>query len=73
MTEAVHTNGHNGHVAFREIIELNSGTFEFSPSDNEFPVVISVVSNTNFLLDILTELDNERAEKDGLRNVGGEL
>ncbi len=59
-------NGHNGHGAFREIIEVNSGTFEFNTSDNEFPVVINIVSNTNFLLDVLTELDNERAEKDGL-------
>jgi hypothetical protein len=66
-------NGHNGHGAFREIIEINSGTFEFTTSDNEFPVVINVVSNTNFLLDVLTELDNERAEKDGLRNVGSEI
>lgn len=65
-------NGHNGHGAFREIIEINSGTFEFSTSENEFPVVINVSSNTNFLLDVLTELDNERAEKDGLRNVGSE-
>src|SRR6188768_1628926 len=30
-------NGHNGHAAFREIIELNSGTFEFSIAENEFP------------------------------------
>jgi hypothetical protein len=60
-------NGHNGHGAFRDIIEMNSGTFEFSTSDNEFAVVINVTSNTNFLLDVLTELDNERAEKDGLR------
>jgi hypothetical protein len=66
-------NGHNGHIAFREIIEVNSGTFEFSTSDNEFPVVINIVSNTNFLLDVLTELDNERAEQDGLRNIGGEI
>src|SRR5215213_7111646 len=66
-------NGHNGHTAFREIIEINSGTFEFSISDNEFPVVIIVASNTNFLLDVLTELDNERAEKDGIRNVGSEM
>ncbi|HVF30381.1 MAG TPA: DUF4388 domain-containing protein [Pyrinomonadaceae bacterium] len=66
-------NGHNGHVAFREIIEINSGTFEFSTSENEFPVVINVASNTNFLLDVLTELDNERAEKQGLRNMGSEL
>ena len=65
-------NGNNGHVAFRDIIEINSGTFEFSTSVHEFPVIITVSSNTNFLLDVLTELDNERAEKQGLRNVGGE-
>jgi tetratricopeptide (TPR) repeat protein len=66
-------NGHNGVTAFRAIIEINGGTFEFSTSDHEFPVVITVSSNTNFLLDVLTELDNERAEKQGLRNVGGEM
>lgn len=66
-------NGNNGVRAFRDIIEINSGTFEFSNSENEFPVVIAVSSNTNFLLDVLTELDNERAEKQGLRSVGGEL
>ena len=62
-------NGHNGVKAFREIIEINSGTFEFSTSDTEFTVVISISSNTNFLLDVLTELDNERAEKAGMRNL----
>lgn len=66
-------NGSNGVTAFRDIIEINSGTFEFNVSDHEFPVIISVSSNTNFLLDVLTELDNERAEKQGLRNVGGEM
>lgn len=65
-------NGHNGHAAFREIIELNSGTFEFSIAENEFQVVINISSNTNFLLDVLTELDNERAEKQGLRNLSEE-
>jgi hypothetical protein len=64
--------GHNGTKAFREIIEINSGTFEFSTTDTEFTVVISVVSNTNFLLDVLTELDNEKAEKQGLRNLNTE-
>ena len=67
------SNGHNGVAAFREIIEISSGTFEFSTSDHEFPVVITITSNTNFLLDVLTELDNERAEKQGLRNVSDEL
>jgi hypothetical protein len=66
-------NGMNGVPAFREIIEINSGTFEFSVSDNAFPIVIVVSSNTNFLLDVLTDLDNERAEKQGLRSVGDEM
>ena len=66
-------NGNNGVPAFREIIEINSGTFEFSTSEIEFPVVIAISSNTNFLLDVLTELDNERAEKQGLRNVADEM
>ena len=65
-------NSHNGHKAFREIIEINSGTFEFSTTETEFTVVINVSSNTNFLLDVLTELDNERAEKQGLRNLKAE-
>lgn len=65
-------NGHNGTKAFREIIEINSGTFEFSVSEMQFSVVINVTSNTNFLLDVLTELDNERAEKQGLRTLDAE-
>ncbi|HSK73855.1 MAG TPA: DUF4388 domain-containing protein [Pyrinomonadaceae bacterium] len=65
-------NGHNGAKAFREIIEINSGAFEFSTSESEFPVVINVSSNTNFLLDILTELDKEKAEKQGLRDISEE-
>lgn len=66
-------NGHNGHIAFRDLIEINSGTFEFNVSETEFPIVIAISSNTNFILDVLTELDNERAEKQGLRNMGDEL
>jgi hypothetical protein len=66
-------NGHNGTKAFREIIEINGGTFEFSTSETEFTVVISITSNTNFLLDVLTELDNERAEKQGLHNEMPEI
>ncbi|MEZ5424803.1 MAG: DUF4388 domain-containing protein [Pyrinomonadaceae bacterium] len=58
--------GKNGNAAFRQIIEINSGTFEFSTSENEFPVVISVSSNTNYLLDTLTQLDTERAEQQGM-------
>lgn len=66
-------NGRNGSTAFKEIVEISSGTFEFQISESEFPIVINISSNTNFILDVLTELDNERAEKDGLRSVGSEL
>jgi tetratricopeptide (TPR) repeat protein len=65
-------NGKNGIAGFRDIVEITGGTFEFAVSDHSFPVVIAVTSNTNFLLDVLTELDNERAEKQGLRNLGKE-
>jgi tetratricopeptide (TPR) repeat protein len=65
-------NGHNGAKAFREIIEINSGSFEFTTSESEFPVVINITNNTNFLLDILTEMDKEKAEKQGLRDLGSE-
>ena len=64
--------GKNGAIAFRDIIEINGGTFEFSVSETSFPVLITVSSNTNFMLDVLTELDHERAEKQGLRNVADE-
>lgn len=61
--------GRRGDAAFRRIIEINSGTFEFSTSSEEFPVSLLVSSNTNYLLDILTQLDTERAEKSGERNL----
>ncbi|MFN6963527.1 MAG: DUF4388 domain-containing protein [Pyrinomonadaceae bacterium] len=59
--------GKNGHKAFKDIIEISVGTFEFTTSEHEFIVVINVSSNTNFMLDVLTELDNERAEAQGLK------
>ncbi len=59
-------NGKKGIPAFREIIEISRGVFEFSTSENEFPVMIQVSSNTTFLLDLLTELETEKAKKEGL-------
>lgn len=62
--------GFRGEFAFRVIVEIASGGFEFSLSPEEFPIVINVSSNTNFLLDVLTQLDTEKAEKQGMRNLG---
>lgn len=61
--------GLNGKKAFRTIIEIASGTFEFTLAEKEFPVVIDVTSNTNFLLDTLTSLETEKAEKQGMRSL----
>ncbi len=64
--------GVNGKKAFRVIIEINSGTFEFSLAEKEFPVIIEISSNTNFLLDTLTSLETEKAEKQGMRSLSTE-
>ncbi|MEZ5307749.1 MAG: DUF4388 domain-containing protein [Pyrinomonadaceae bacterium] len=61
--------GLNGQRAFRIIVDISSGTFEFSIAEKEFPVVIDVSSNTNFLLDTLTSLETEKAEKSGMRSL----
>jgi len=52
--------GHNGKAAFRQILEINSGSFEFNTSEDLFPIVLSVSANTNFLLDLLAEMDTEK-------------
>lgn len=60
--------GHNGKAAFRQLLEINSGTFEFNTSEDEFPIVISVTANTNFLLDLLAEMETEKM----IREIGEE-
>jgi hypothetical protein len=53
--------GMTGEDAFRKIVELTSGTFDFERSAKEFPVTINVASNTNLILDSLRQLDEEKA------------
>lgn len=60
--------GHNGKAAFRQLLEINSGSFEFNTSEDEFPMVISVTANTNFLLDLLAEMETEKM----IREIGEE-
>ncbi len=62
-------NSHSDTKTFREVIKANSATSEFSASMTEFAVVISITSSANFLLDVLSELDNKQADKQGLRNL----
>ncbi|MBA3805604.1 MAG: DUF4388 domain-containing protein [Acidobacteria bacterium] len=48
-----------GTEAFRRIVEVAGGGFEFEKSAQEFPVTINTTSNTNLMLDSLREIDEE--------------
>jgi hypothetical protein len=49
------------HDAFRQIVEITAGTFDFEKSVESFPVTIEAASNTNLLLDSLRLVDEENA------------
>ncbi|MDX6711158.1 MAG: hypothetical protein QOH96_2174, partial [Blastocatellia bacterium] len=53
--------GASGEVAFRNVIEATSGTFEFIKSSRPFEVTINAAGNTNLILDSLRQLDEERS------------
>ncbi len=66
------SDGVDSMAAFRKIIEIAEGTFEFTVSEEKFPEVINVSSNKNFLLKTLASLEAEKAEKAGLRDLSQE-
>ncbi|MDX6484386.1 MAG: hypothetical protein QOE95_2157, partial [Gaiellaceae bacterium] len=41
-----------------------SGSFDFTKSQNEFPVRIQAPSNTNLILDTLRQMDEEKQGND---------
>jgi hypothetical protein len=47
------------HDAFRQLVEITGGTFDFEKSINPFPVTIEAASNTNLILDSLRQVDEE--------------
>jgi tetratricopeptide (TPR) repeat protein len=49
-----------GEEAFRKLIEMTRGAFDFEKSVKEFPVTINASSNTNLILDSLRQLDEEK-------------
>lgn len=49
----------SGTEAFRRIVELTSGTFEFKRADLPFEITINASSNTNLILDSLRQFDEE--------------
>ena len=52
--------GDAGEIGFRRVVEINSGTFEFQKSPQEFPIKIQALSNTNLILDTLRLLDESK-------------
>jgi Domain of unknown function (DUF4388) len=53
----------SGIDAFRSLIEVNDGTFEFNRSAATFPVTINSSSNTKLILDSLRELDESSRDE----------
>jgi hypothetical protein len=49
-----------GEEAFRKLVEVTTGTFDFEKSIKEFPITINATSNTNLILDSLRQLDEEK-------------
>ncbi len=47
--------------AFRQIVEISAGSFDFEKSTRSFPVTIAAASNTNLILDSLRQVDEENA------------
>jgi tetratricopeptide (TPR) repeat protein len=50
-----------GQEAFRQIVEITGGTFDFQKSAEAFPVTIEAASNTNLILDSLRQVDEDNA------------
>ena len=46
-------------AAFRQIVEITTGSFDFQRSAEGFPVTIEAASNTNLILDSLREVDEK--------------
>jgi hypothetical protein len=52
--------GSKGAPGFRRIVEITRGSFEFQKSAKKFPTRIKALSNTNLILDTLSQLDEEK-------------
>jgi hypothetical protein len=51
--------------AFRRVVEMTAGAFDFSKSAEDFPVTINALTNTNLILDTLRQLDEDKQEDGG--------
>jgi tetratricopeptide (TPR) repeat protein len=46
--------------AFRQIVQITNGGFDFEKSTQDFPVTIQAPTNTNLILDSLRQIDEEK-------------
>ncbi|HLM58721.1 MAG TPA: DUF4388 domain-containing protein [Pyrinomonadaceae bacterium] len=53
------SSGAEGTEAFRQVVEITAGSFDFEKSPADFPVTIQALSNTNLILDTLRQMDEE--------------
>ena len=53
--------GEVGDIGFQKVVEITSGTFEFQKTEEQFPIRIQAVSNTNLILDTLRMLDERKS------------
>ena len=54
-----------GTEAFRLVVEMTAGEFDFEKSQGDFPVTINALTNTNLILDTLRQLDEDKQEDEG--------
>src|ERR1041385_7960631 len=50
----------SGERGFRHVVEINSGTFEFQKTGQQYPIKIQALSNTNLILDTLRMIDEKK-------------
>jgi tetratricopeptide (TPR) repeat protein len=60
ITGAETGDGGTGEEAFRKVVDITDGAFEFERSAQKFPDNIKSSSNTNLILDALRTLDEEK-------------
>ena len=62
-----------GTLAFRLLVEVTGGAFDFEKAPSEFPVRIQALSNTNLILDTLRQMDEAKGGNDERETMNDEL
>jgi tetratricopeptide (TPR) repeat protein len=52
--------GESSDKGFQRVVEITNGTFEFQKTEEQYPIRIQALSNTNLILDTLRMLDEQK-------------